>query len=312
MTFVTFHASLNSETEDILQSKGVHFNTADIYERQINWLLRSAEFYFPACRMVVITDLDTNFNDLIHDRLKGSVEIFRAKAPGHGAMLSRARAQVEWLEQEKLNQTLQAEPIILVDSDMIINGSMDELRSSDYDVALTYRTHRKMPINGGVFIIAPGQMDNALRFSRWVEQIYTSKFSDDLWYGHQQALIETVGRADFDASNKSHLLAHCPSPSSGDDQPVRIKLLSVEDWNYTVDVTLKSARALLKARILHFKGTRKLLMEPYFSAFILSNRGFFKCFSFYRKAITQDWRPKLAKRSQKFKLLFRSSSPESL
>ena len=304
MTFVTFHASLNPETETALQSKGIHLAAASTYERQINWLLRSAEFYFPGCRMVVITDLETQFDDVIHDRLQGPIELFRANAPGHGAMLTRARAQVEWLEHEQRNQTLHIDPILLVDSDMIINGSLDELRASDYDVALTYRTHRKMPINGGVFIIAPGKIDEALRFSRWVEDIYTSTFPNDLWFGHQRSLIVASGSDDFEASDKRSLMARCPLSSSGDDRSVRLKLLPVEQWNHTVDVRMKAMKAFRNARILHFKGSRKLLMGPYFSASIHPNQELSKWLSFYWTAMIQRWRRKLAKRGKIIQLLF--------
>ncbi len=296
MTFVTFHASLNSETENSFQESGIHLRSMDIYERQINWLFRSAEHFYPACRMVVITDLETGFDNVIHERLQGRIEIFRAQAPGSGAMLSRAQAQVEWLEHEETNGASQNDPVLLLDSDMLINGRMEELRAAHYDVALTYRSHRKMPINGGAFIIGPGKRLPALVFSRWVEGIYKERFADDLWYGHQMALIEAAGRREFEQSKKTSLTAMRPASAPADDAPVHLSLLSVDEWNRTVDVELLSLAGIRRARILHFKGPRKKLMEAYFNGFLAPRPTVGSQMGFYLYGMGYTTRKKLARR----------------
>jgi hypothetical protein len=50
-----------------------------------------------------------------------------------------------------------------------------------------------MPINAAaLFILAPHGRAAALRFSAWVQLMYETCFSQDIWYGHQHALIKTI------------------------------------------------------------------------------------------------------------------------
>ncbi len=145
---------------------------SNVYENQINWLFRSARFIYPDCRLVIITDQETHFSDSIGEDLHGAVEIFRGRAPGCGAMLSRALSQVKWIEDEEMRKMPQDAPVFLLDSDMSINGPLEAQSTTNYDIVLTYRSRAKMPINGGLFVIAPGSRAQALAFSQQVVKIY--------------------------------------------------------------------------------------------------------------------------------------------
>lgn len=303
-TFVTFHASLNPQVQTDFQTRGVHLRSHTLYEMQINWMFRSAQAKYPLCRKVIITDQETRFDAAIYEHVDGEIEIFRAQAPGSGAMLSRAQAQVEWLEHEAADGTPQDQPILMLDSDMLINGALEELCSSDYDIALTYRKDPRMPINGGAFFIAPGQRIHALHFSRWVEAIYRDKFPGDLWYGHQLALIEAVGRDAYEKSDKTALAVSPPLSLSQNGAPVRLKLLSVAKWNRTADLELGALNALHGARILHFKGARKKLMQAYFSGFVAPNPSFRWRVAFYLIGAAQRLGKALVKRGKRLRRSF--------
>ncbi|HEX8464741.1 MAG TPA: hypothetical protein VF627_09005 [Abditibacterium sp.] len=270
---MTFHANLGNETHRKLQKRGVDLMMHSSYEAQINWLFRSAERFYPRCRKVIITDQETEFHPVIHDHINGEIEIFRAHFPGSGAMLSRAQAQTEWLEKEVAKGGGQDSPIVMLDSDVLINRDLEPLCSLNYEIAMTYRGNDEMPINGGVFFIAPLQQEAALRFSRWVQFIYESHFSEDIWYGHQRALIETIGWENYKNRTKIGAVLTVPPAAlqnADDNRSVQAQLWHVGEWNRTVSVKWLKIRKMSSARILHFKGPRKILMRPYFFGYLQS------------------------------------------
>jgi len=271
-TFVTFHAAMGDEVHHKLRKRGVDLMMQSSYEAQINWLFRSADRFYPGCRKVIITDQNTRFEAAISQHLQGETEIFRSQFPGSGAMLSRARAQTEWLAAEALRGDVQDHPIVMLDSDILINRELEALGANDYDIGLTHRRHDEMPINGGTFFIAPQARAAALQFSRWVQLTYETGFAQDIWYGHQHALIKTIDWQNYRKTLKSEdRILLLPSPFSQEESdPVRIRLFGRHHWNHTASVKVSHIKQMPEARILHFKGPLKILMRPYFLGYVRS------------------------------------------
>lgn len=133
-------------------------------------------------------------------------------------------------------------PFVMLDTDMLI---VDDISlPGDWDAAVTYRRIHDvivkgvgvvpMPYNGGlIFVNNRGFIRSCLdkmeaQEPRWQE-----------WYGDQMALRDVVAEEKFD-----------------------VKILRDPAWNYVPEHLGDTT----PAKILHFKGQRKSMMQSYFEA----------------------------------------------
>lgn len=247
--FVSFHADRPTG------SVGVHPNAnlaTNEYTRMLDLLFQSARLTHPRARCVLLTDAATAARGVQgpFDRWERTVD--------HGALMrSRAEAQLAFLEQDALDR-----PIALLDSDILVNGSLAPTFAEDFDVAVTWRPLRKMPINGGVLLLNNHRPERTRAFFRRFVHLYRTKYSGDgnaAWFGDQYALLHAVG-ASYDE------LAHQPWIERDD---CRIRVLPCETHNFSPEPRLAAvAGGLPDKLVLHFKGQRKRLMQPFWDAFL--------------------------------------------
>jgi len=137
--FAAFHAARPPGAD------GPHPNAnldADGYLRMLDLLFRSARLFHRDAVCTLLTDRETRV-----DGVRGPWR--RVEAPvDHGAlMLSRAQAQLQWVEQRDFTR-----PLALLDSDILLAGPLQALFDGSFDVALTWRAESETV---SVAVLAP-------------------------------------------------------------------------------------------------------------------------------------------------------------
>lgn len=252
MHFVTFHTW--SRSPDSAHSKA---NLCVNYEQLIGLMFESTLIFHRDASLTLLTDSFSQFN-----KIPSNIEVLRFDIDGKEMMLERGMAQCNYV----MNR-LDRSPIVFLDSDILLNGSLDNIFEHDFDVALTWRRNEKMPINGGVLIINNVRPTSSKRFFNKYIETYREKYSDSAsWYGDQLALMDIVDlKPNEYESNKVVDVDGC-----------KVLLLSCEVFNYSPDNSYKEISSNLDGKvILHFKGPRKRLMLHYWKAWSMPRR----CFS---------------------------------
>jgi hypothetical protein len=247
--FVSFHADRPAGTHGLhpnanLQSQG--------YMRMLDLLFRSARLFHDGAACTLLTTPDTRVRGVAGPLRRLDVPVDHA-----ALMLSRSRAQLACVQSSDF-----ARPMVLLDSDILLRGSLQPLFAEDFDVALTWRANKPMPVNGGLLVLHNRRPDVSRAFFERFLHVYEERYAADAnagWYGDQLALRDLVG---------------LPWREFGGQQLVerdgcRIRLLPCDVWNFSPDNSLGAIVAGLPDKlVLHFKGQRKRLMEPFWRCFL--------------------------------------------
>ena len=172
-------------------------------------------------------------------------------------MLSRSRAQGELVARHDF-----ARPLVLLDSDILLNGSLRPLFDEDFDVGVTWRPIKNMPINGGLLVLHNRRPEVAKAFFARFVRTYVERFAggdNAAWYGDQLALQECVGLSREQLAREQLVVK----------DGCRIRLLPCDTYNFSPENRLDAiADGLPEKLVLHFKGQRKRLMQPFWNAFL--------------------------------------------
>ncbi len=220
------------------------------YRLLLATLFRSAWLFHPGAKAAILSDERTPL-----DSLSPQIDIIRGLVDPDRVLYSRRLAQIDYV----LHHAGES-PVVFLDADMIVNGDLKPVVAEEFDVALTYRDHRRTPINGGACFIKGGAEGAGRRFLERVQSIYAKKFSAEQdWWGEQRALIAAVGHDRF------KLRPHDVIDVDG----VRILLLPCDSYNFSPENDDHAiSRELGDKRILHFKGERKRLMPMYWEKYL--------------------------------------------
>ncbi len=220
--------------------------------RMLDQLFRSARMFHRGARCTLLTTKATHVHGV-----GGPVRRLDLPVDHSRLMLSRSLAQLACVEASDF-----ARPLVLLDSDILLRGSMQPLFAEDFDVALTWRINKTMPINGGLIVLHNRRPEVGKAFYRRFLDAYRQRHAtgDNAgWYGDQLALQELVG-IPYREIHKHTLVER---------DGCRIRLLPCEVWNFSPDNQLAAiADGLPDKLVLHFKGQRKRLMEPFWSTFL--------------------------------------------
>jgi len=254
LDFVTFHVSVASTSE-------VHPNQTlrhSEYMSMIDMMFASARLMDSSARAVVLTDNNTDFS-----LCRTTIDAFaRADIDVSKLMLERTRSQMRYIEASAF-----AAPIIILDSDILINGSLERIFDVDFDVAVTWRERQDQPINGGFLILNNRRPDVARGFFQRFSSIYLERYADQAaWYGDQLALGDCVGLSLEELRNQSALV---------EVDGCRILLLPCKTHNFSPKNRYSEIQVDRPDEVvLHFKGARKRLMAPYWYAWLRPRRSF--------------------------------------
>lgn len=250
ITFVTFYMALTPERRVRLSESTSSFSVADDAACWIDLLFRSARHFHPDCRCVLLSDEETIL-PLLRD-----VEICRRPVFINDPLWSRLMAERDFLSDSENDQN-----IAFVDFDVLVNGSLNDVFLEPFDVALTCRPHPEMPVNAGVVLTRARRRLEALAFFDRLLGIYEQHFKGDLWWADQRALALLIGDEG----------CRTPPPPSVETEGIYIRLLPVDEFNYTPDRARHLLRVADNVKILHFKGNRKPLMRDHWNSHHLRN-----------------------------------------
>lgn len=219
----------------------------------IEMLFRSARIFHRNVICTLLTDSQTNMDKLATVFQRRNYEIDRQEL-----MLSRSLAQFKYINEFDFSH-----PLLMIDTDILVNGSIQSIFDEDFDVALTWRNNKLMPINGGLIILNNRRPDAVRDFFGRFISIYETFYSDyenSRWYGDQLALRDVINLSLVDYSDyKITMVNGC-----------RILLLPCDVYNFFPKNKYKCICSDLSGKIiLHFKGERKRLMGPFWKAWIM-------------------------------------------
>jgi hypothetical protein len=244
---VTFHASVNSGAPNGLPHPNSNLKNST-YIRQIELLFRSVNVFHPHSKISLLTSASTDLTALkVHySRLDCEID---PKA----LMMSRSLAQQNMVHKNDFSL-----PIILIDSDILLNGNLDYVFQQDFDVALTWRKSLKMPINGGVLILNNRRPNVVRKFFDDFVTIYRDNYIDSAgWYGDQFALRDLCGVTYREMRDRKIIeVGGC-----------KVLFLPGDHYNFSPEGRYAAVMSRFPdIVILHFKGNRKRFMNAYWLA----------------------------------------------
>ncbi len=244
--FVTFHVNLSP-------NESVHPNQALMDWEQQNILqamAASVRLFHAGASTTLLTDPRT-----ANCRWSRRYQcVIQEVNPKH-LMLERALAQQRYIAHSRMTS-----PMVLLDSDILLNRSLDDLLNRSFDVALTWRSHDEMPINGGFMVLNSERPDISKAFFNRFVSIYQDRYSaQGGWFGDQLALRDCVGMQAEHISEE--VVVECDG--------CRVLLLPCHTYNFSPVNRYRSICSRLEDKaVLHFKGQRKRLMIPFWRAWL--------------------------------------------
>lgn len=222
---------------------------AETQDDLLNMFFASALQHHPESKLDLLTDEQTQFGLSIDN-----VQLWRYPLDGTKVMQSRLAAQIAYLKALTDDAT-----VLFMDSDMLVNGSLRELDSDDYALALTVRDDKEMPLNGGFIAVSGRRRAEAIAILEQVMESYQRDYAQQaLWWGDQLALRDVVAR----------LQNNSPRWSPGKFGPVTLLDSSVYNFSSEYGRIYSDITApMATEKVLHFKGDRKAAMRRYWLAY---------------------------------------------
>ncbi|MEJ0013496.1 MAG: hypothetical protein WDM94_12925 [Bauldia sp.] len=211
----------------------------------IELIYRSALEREGAAEVVVLTDETTDLG-----ALTSSLQIVRYDLRDIPLMLARLTAESRYVSEHPLDR-----PIVLADTDILINRSIASLFADDFDVAVTVRRKRTMPINSGVRLIHNRRPEVSRRFMRELAELVGGRFLHEAnWWADQMALNAMVS-----------IDARLRLPASVTHNGFIVRALPVGEYNYSPPAHRWAMMLPYRRKaILHFKSARRKALMPDF------------------------------------------------
>jgi hypothetical protein len=244
--FTTFHADLAEISQDADVSKLARHIKSEVARTDLIELMgRSAQLFHKTATLTLLTN---------HGSRLAAPSFARHEYPvaAPTLMLDRMSAQLEYLRAHDFHK-----PIVLLDTDILLNDSLLPLFTYDFDVALTWREDVRQPINGGLIILNNRRPAKVLQFFSDLLQVYRSRYGDKAdWKGDQFAIRDYLGLS-VEAIQKSPRLER---------DGIKVEFLPCDKFNFSPDTEAQSIPARLVGKaVIHFKGPRKRLMRAYWN-----------------------------------------------
>lgn len=213
-------------------------------QEQVELLYRSAKVFEPDIALTILTSPETDLSRLTfqYDRVSKPID--------HDHLtLERARMQLEFVKTHTAGERL-----LFVDSDILVAGSIAAAFSNEYDIGLTWRHDAEMPFNIGVMFVSNGTPAICVRFFRALLDIFERLPEQSLrWYGDQIALAQLVNLTPREIAVSQIFVK----------DGIRFRFFPCETYNYTpLNTSLAVRRLPDGAKLIHFKGNRRPMMEP--------------------------------------------------
>jgi hypothetical protein len=251
LCFVVYHTQLPEEsvktileyTPSLKQNENEWRKALPQYNVYLKLLFTSARRFHPDCKLVVLTDASTPFD------LPKDIEIKRLDVDAARPAYMRFLAQIDYLKHAD-----EEHHVLFMDYDMIIQDDLSGIFDHFFDIAFTYRNHKKRehPFNGGLIIVPNNRLKQGQLFLERVKAIYDKNYTDkfQIWGGLQRSLRDTVGPENFFSRQSDVLII----------DGIKILLLDADVYNFSTETDDMSGSYPDK-KILHYKGNRKQYMK---------------------------------------------------
>jgi hypothetical protein len=208
-------------------------------------LERSAALREGATRLTLLTNQDTDTSGL-----GVPANVVRFDLGGMPLMVARLEAESRYVSGHALDR-----PLVLTDTDILINRSIAHIFVEDFDVAVTLRHGKAMPVNSGIRFLHNRRPETTRRFMRELAGLVTGTFRADAdWWADQMALNAMVP---VDPAMRA--------PTSIVHGGYRIRVLPVKRYNYSPPAYRWAMLPAYRSRyVLHFKSARRKKLMPEF------------------------------------------------
>ena len=198
--------------------------------------------------MTLLSDPHTDFTGL-----ECGATIVRSDLDAGKLMLARTLAQVRFVDDYDFSL-----PLAFLDFDILVNRPLAWLFSRPFDVGVTVRNKRTMPVNGGVIFANNRNPTAVRRFFRQFADLYQARYADEgAWWGDQRALDDVVPTAGMNVAGER----------SFNKDGIDYLVLPGSRFNYSPH-WLRGTLGLPRRSkyVLHFKNAaRKEFIEPFFA-----------------------------------------------
>jgi hypothetical protein len=212
-------------------------------ERLIALLATSVRLIYPNARFVLLTDAHTQLAVI-----PPPVDVVRRTLSSAPLTYEKLLAYADYLESAADDETH-----LFLDSDILVISKFCPPQGVRFDIGLTLK--KKGRINSGVMVVPPYGRERALAFLRRTLRFYQERyFKDSPWGSDQAALRDAAG-----LSGPRRL------PELVETTDARVLLLSCDQYNYWPPNQWRLAMLPPHGKFaLHFKGSLKRFMLPYF------------------------------------------------
>jgi hypothetical protein len=211
----------------------------------IELIHRSALAREGAAEVVVLTDEVTDLGVLT-----SPLKVVRYDLAGMPLMVARLTAESRYVNEHPLDR-----PLVLMDTDILVNRSIAPVFDCDFDIGVTVRRKRTMPINSGIRFIHNRRPDTSRRFMRELAGLVAGRFLDEAnWWADQLALNAMVP-----------VEARLKLPATIEHDGYVVRVLPVAEFNYSPPPYRWGMRLPYRSKaILHFKSARRKALMPEF------------------------------------------------
>lgn len=215
-------------------------------DAQFEMLRASVRAVEKQAEFAILSDLETPFPSAQNN---DDTEIDRRPVNHQNFMLERTRRQADFLQRKPFNR-----PVVFVDTDMLLISPLSAIFEQDFDIALTVRSKKHMPINGGLILANSRRPEASRAFFSRILSIMEEKALTPWreWYGDQYALAEILQGTDL-VENTGRVI---------DAEGIRILLLDANRYNFTPRTKRPAlGQDLRSISLYHFKGEYRHYMR---------------------------------------------------
>jgi hypothetical protein len=209
--------------------------------------LYSCKLQHPDCRIAVITDSFTPFPS------DHGYEVFRCTGLDPARlMFSRSQAWILFLASVNTH-------VVLLDSDILIQESLEPVFKTGFDAGLTYRMEEQWPINAGIQFFHRDRLNRGVAFLQTCLKVFEEKYQAAAgWGGDQDVLRDLTVGAAFQRGDPH--LWHSPDG-------YELMMLPCGHYNFSSQGE-KMPGPYPGIPVLHFKGKRKDDMLQYWNQYL--------------------------------------------
>ena len=215
-------------------------------EKLLSMMFKSVRKIYPDCRCVILTDTKSKIQE------EPDIKVIAYEVDVKLPQVAIYQARLEFLKQADASSH-----IVFLDTDMLVQRSLDAIFEKDFHICLTYILGRKYPINAGIMFIHRQGIIQAIKFFEILLKFYLERYPGWTW-NIRYAFRDVIGKHNFKEMPKEIL----------NIQGIKIMLVPCDLYNYSSEDGHPMDEYSPEKFVLHFKGPRKPDMISYFKRYL--------------------------------------------